>query len=164
MPQCKSSYSLEVSKTDHISSFSGGGGLCWVATIGGSSANCDKSVDHADGQIFEPPYLFTATGAPAPRPIISALSNNTPKLGSTITLTITSDSTASLALIRIGSVTHSINSDQRRVPLTNVVVSGSGYTATLPSDGGIVIPGYYYLFAISAGGVPSVANTIKVVR
>ncbi|KAH8665686.1 hypothetical protein BGZ61DRAFT_593039 [Ilyonectria robusta] len=37
--------------------FIGGGGLCYVAKIGGSTAGCDKTADHADGEIFQPPYL-----------------------------------------------------------------------------------------------------------
>lgn len=67
-----------------------------------------------------------------------------------------------LVLVRIGSATHSVNSDQRRVPLTNASIRGSQYTATLPADSGVLIPGNYYLFAVSSTGVPSVAKTIKI--
>jgi galactose oxidase len=65
-------------------------------------------------------------------------------------------------MVRIGSVTHSINSDQRRIPLTNVVGSDSTYTVTMPDDSGILIPGAYYLFVLSAQGVPSLARTVQV--
>jgi galactose oxidase len=65
-------------------------------------------------------------------------------------------------LVRIGSVTHSINSDQRRIPLTNVVGSDDTYDIILPDDSGILIPGSYYLFVLSAQGVPSLARNVQV--
>ncbi|KAL1861568.1 hypothetical protein Daus18300_008831 [Diaporthe australafricana] len=141
--------------------FSGGGGLCYVGQPGASSANCDKAVDHADGQIFTPPYLFKADGTAATRPVISTVSATTVKVGAKLTASVNM-ANSKLVLVRIGSSTHSINSDQRRVPLTNVAVSGTSYTATLPADSGILIPGHYYLFAVSSTGVPSVAKTVRV--
>lgn len=141
--------------------FSGGGGLCYVGQPGASSAGCDKVVDHADGQIFSPPYLFKADGTAATRPVISALSATTVKVGAKLTASVNM-ANSKLVLVRIGSSTHSVNSDQRRVPLTSVAVSGSSYTATLPADSGILIPGNYYLFAVSSTGVPSVAKTVRV--
>jgi galactose oxidase len=144
--------------------FSGGGGLCYAGKVGSSTLNCNKLVDHADGQIFSPPYLFNKDGSEAVRPTITKLSSTTVKVGGKLTI-----NTASVAkgqkfvLTRIGSVTHSVNSDQRRIPLTNIKGSRSEYTATLPSDSGILIPGAYYLFALDAQGVPSIAKTVKVI-
>lgn len=141
--------------------FSGGGGLCYTAQIGGSTVNCNKLVDHADGQIFSPPYLFNADGSAASRPTISSLSGTTVKPDAQLGIT-TSTTNPRFVLVRIGSVTHSVNSDQRRVPLTSVTQSGTVYTATLPSDSGILIPGHYYLFVLNAAGVPSIARTVQV--
>lgn len=143
--------------------FSGGGGLCYIGQIGASSANCNKLVDHPDGQVFSPPYLFNADGSAASRPTISSLSATTVKVGGRLTITLGASATnLKFVLVRIGSVTHSVNSDQRRVPLTSVSGSGTSYTATLPNDSGILIPGAYYLFVLSAQGVPSVARTVQV--
>lgn len=143
--------------------FSGGGGLCYVGKIGSSSINCNKLVDHADGQIFSPPYLFNKDGSEAVRPTITKLSATTVKVGGKLTINTASWATGQkFVLTRIGSVTHSVNSDQRRVPLTNVTGGHSTYTATLPNDSGILIPGAYYLFALNAQGVPSIAKTVKV--
>lgn len=143
--------------------FSGGGGLCYVAKVGGNSANCNKLVDHADGQIFSPPYLFTANGSPAPRPEIASVSATTVKVGAQLVITVRAPADGlAFALIRIGSVTHSVNTDQRRIPLTQVHSAGASYTATLPSDSGVLIPGAYYLFAVNAQGVPSVARTVQI--
>ncbi len=145
--------------------FNGGGGLCYTAQVGGSTVNCNKLVDHADGQVFSPPYLFNADGSAATRPAISSLSATTVKVGGKLTINMSGPATGlTFALVRIGSVTHSVNTDQRRVPLTTVVASsqGSVYTATLPSDSGVLIPGAYYLFVLNAQGVPSVARTVQV--
>lgn len=134
---------------------------CYVPQVGGSSANCDKSVDHKDGQIFSPPYLFNADGTTAKRPVLSSPPTTTVKVGGKLTVTVDM-ANAKLVLIRIGSATHSVNSDQRRIPLTDVSIRGGSYTATLPAESGILIPGHYYLFAVSSTGVPSVAKTIKI--
>lgn len=143
--------------------FSGGGGLCWVATVGGSSVNCNKLVDHPDGQVFSPPYLFNADGSAASRPAISTLSATSVKVGGRLRISVATSATGlKFVLVRIGSVTHSVNTDQRRIPLTSVTGSGVEYIATLPSDSGVLIPGSYYLFIINTQGVPSVARTVLV--
>lgn len=134
---------------------------CWVSRIGGTRT-CDKTVDHADGQIFSPPYLYNADGSLARRPEITALSATSVGVGDQVTVTV-SETDAKLVLIRMGTVTHSVNSDQRRIPLDEVVVRRNTYTATLPSDSGILLPGFYYLFAVNRAGVPSVAKTLQVI-
>lgn len=65
------------------------------------------------------------------------------------------------SLIRMGTSTHAVNTDQRRIPLT-VSGSGSDYTTVIPSDAGVALPGYWMLFAIDSKGTPSVAKTVKV--
>jgi galactose oxidase len=141
--------------------FIGGGGLCYVAKIKGSTAKCDKTVDHLDGEYFEPPFLFNADGTYAARPVVSGLTQKPVKVGSTLTFTASEFGSASL--VRMGSVTHSVNSDQRRVPLNNVTRSGNKVSAQLPADSGILLPGFYYLFVMSAKGTPSMGMTVHVV-
>ncbi|KAK2006112.1 kelch domain-containing protein [Colletotrichum eremochloae] len=142
--------------------FTGGGGMCWVASITDSTAGCNKAVNHADGEIFEPPYLFNADGSYATRPVISALTMEPVKAGATLTFTVEGVvGQAQASLIRTGSVTHSVNSDQRRVPL-NVQANGKEYSAELPNDYGILIPGYYYLFVSTPQGTPSIAKTVHI--
>ena len=70
----------------------------------------------------------------------------------------------SFALVRLSSVTHSINNDQRRIPLRFTVVDeiNNAYRLTIPGNPGITLPGYYMLFAINASGVPSVAATMRI--
>ena len=131
--------------------FNGGGGLCGICTT-----------NHLDGQFYSPPYLFLADGVTkASRPVIESVSSKHVEVGDKLTV-VTDRQVSSFALMRISSTTHSINTDQRRVPLTPTVVNGLDYTILLPSEPGIVIPGYWMLFALDPAGVPSVAETILV--
>lgn len=116
--------------------------------------------NHYDAQIYRPAYLFNTDGTAATRPTISSASPLSLKAGAT--LTVTTSVAATFSLIRYGSATHTVNTDQRRVPLT-ATASGLTYTIVLPSDPGVLIAGYWHLFAINAAGVPSVATRIKVV-
>jgi galactose oxidase len=130
--------------------FSGGGGLC--------GDGC--TTNHPDGQIFSPPYLFRANGTPRTRPVIKT-APATAKIGSTIKVT-TNSATPTFALIRTSAVTHSVNNDQRRIPLTPIAVSGTMYTLRLPKSSGILLPGPYMLFAMNKAGTPSVSKIIFV--
>ncbi|MDM0050404.1 DUF1929 domain-containing protein [Variovorax sp. J22R115] len=126
---------------------SGGGGLCAC------------SGDHPDAEIYTPPYLLAPDGSPAPRPVIVA-APGTATWGSQITVQ-TDVAVEHLALVRMSSVTHSVNTDQRRIPLS---FSGAGgtYQVSIPVDRGVVLPGNYMLFAMDAKGVPSAARTLNI--
>jgi galactose oxidase len=137
--------------------FSGGGGLCWTG------GNCDPRADHPNGQIFSPPYLFNSDGSVATRPVIYNVNLQSVKVGGSFTINMSaSASNLKFVLVRMGSVTHSVNTDQRRIPLTNVSGSGARYTVRLPNDSGVLIVGMYYLFALSAQGTPSLARTMQI--
>ncbi|HUS26361.1 MAG TPA: discoidin domain-containing protein [Nevskiaceae bacterium] len=129
--------------------FSGGGGLC------GSCAT-----NHPNGQIFTPPYLLNPDGTAKARPSITS-APATAALGAAITVT-TSAPTPKFALVRTTAVTHSVNNDQRRIPLTPTATNGTAYTLGIPADSGVVLPGNYLLFALDAQGTPSVAKFIKI--
>ena len=66
--------------------------------------------------------------------------------GSTIAVT-TGAPTTKFSLMRMSTVTHTVNTDQRRIPLTATAVSGNTASLTLPSDTGVLVPGNYLLFA-----------------
>jgi hypothetical protein len=68
---------------------------------------------------------------------------------------------ASVALVKAGSVTHQVNTDQRRMPLS-FTVSGETITASTPSNVHLLPPGYYMLFLVDGDGVPSIARWIRV--
>ncbi len=42
------------------------------------------------------------------------------------------------------------------------MAGGNSYTLAVPSDPGIVVPGYWMLFAMDANGTPSVAKIILI--
>ncbi|KID84301.1 Galactose oxidase, beta-propeller [Metarhizium guizhouense ARSEF 977] len=124
---------------------SAGGGLCG-----------DCNTNHFDGQVFTPQYLLTKDGQPAVRPVIRSATLS----GRTVAIE-TDSSVASASLIRFGTATHTVNTDQRRVPLTLVRVGTNRYTAEVPADTGVVLPGYYMLFVMNEKGVPSVSKTLN---
>ncbi|KAL9598135.1 MAG: hypothetical protein Q9219_004691 [cf. Caloplaca sp. 3 TL-2023] len=128
---------------------SGGGGLC-----GGCNTN------HPNAQIYTPAYLFNADGSKASRPAINSVSSTSFAPGATITIT-TNTAVSSFSMVRFGSGTHSVNTDQRRVPLT-ATASGTTYMVKMPADSGILLPGAWMLFAMNGQGVPSVAKTVIV--
>ena len=70
-------------------------------------------------------------------------------------------SIAKVALVRLGAVTHSVNMEQRYVPLSYTSGAGS-LTATAPANANIAPPGVYMLFVVDAAGVPSVAKMVTV--
>ena len=131
--------------------FSGGGGLCG-----------DCTTNHPDGQIFSPPYLFNPNGTARSRPVIKTAPAKT-TTGSTITVT-TNSATPRFALIRMAAVTHSVDNDQRLVPVTPVAVKGATdkYHLKLSGSKGVLLPGNYMLFALNSRGTPSVAKIINI--
>ncbi|KAL8838673.1 MAG: hypothetical protein Q9176_004913 [Flavoplaca citrina] len=133
--------------------FTGGGGLCGLG--------CGP-INHYDAQIFRPPYLFNGDQTPATRPkILSMNPAKEIKLGSGITVTMDGPVNR-FSLVRFGSVTHSVNTDQRRVPLGSVTGGGNVYQVLVPKEPGVVVPGWWMLFAINTQGTPSVAATVHI--
>jgi len=132
--------------------FSGGGGQCGEWCI----------ANHLNTEILTPPYLLNPDGTPAVQPVISA-APATAALGTTISVT-TGSPVESFVLMRLSSTTHTVNNDQRRVPVTINSVNGATntYTLAIPSNPGIALPGYYWLYALNAQGVPSVGSTILI--
>ncbi|WP_433295200.1 discoidin domain-containing protein [Actinoplanes sp. CA-030573] len=129
--------------------FTGGGGLC--------GTGC--ATNHFDGQVFTPPYLLSSDGTAATRPVITS-APATAANGAKITVKTDSAVTA-FAIVRMGTATHTVDTDQRRLSLTPTVVTG-GYQVTIPADAGVALPGYWMLFALNDKGVPSVAKTVKI--
>uniref|UniRef100_UPI0015F0DA10 galactose oxidase-like domain-containing protein n=1 Tax=Pseudonocardia pini TaxID=2758030 RepID=UPI0015F0DA10 len=81
---------------------------------------------HRDAQVFRPPYLFRG-----PRPEITDAADSVPQAGA---LTVTTAAPVVRAtLLRLGSVTHAFDENQRYVPLTSVP-AGTTLTAQLPTE------------------------------
>ncbi|CAI7661261.1 unnamed protein product [Penicillium pancosmium] len=133
--------------------FTGGGGLCG-----------DCEANHFDGQIYTPAYLLKEDGSPRTRPTINTVSSGPVKAGDTVELTTDSD-VKSASIIRYGSTTHTVNTDQRRIAVDLKKADGDGnkYTFLIPGEAGVALPGYYMLFVLSDDGTPSHSKNVHVV-
>lgn len=131
--------------------FVGGGGLC---------GNC--STNHLDAEILTPPYLLNSDGSViTDRPVI----NNAPssaRTGDSISVTLNRADSDTFALIRTSAATHAVNNDERRIPVTANYEGSNRYRIQIPSSSSVVIPGNYFLFAMNAKGVPSVAALVNI--
>jgi hypothetical protein len=120
------------------------------------SAGQDSGPLARHGEIFSPPYLFRGA-----RPTISGVPATVGQGGQ---LQFTSPEAADIAkvvLIRAGSSTHEVDTDQRSVPLS-FTASGSTVTAQIPGNANEAPAGYYMLFAVNRSGVPSVAPWVRI--
>jgi hypothetical protein len=107
-------------------------------------------------EIYSPPYLFRG-----PRPRITS-APRVARYGRSIAVGTPDGARVSrVALIRAGSVTHSVNFDQRYVDLPFDRAKG-GLTARIPSRASVAPPGWYMLFLVDDDGVPSVARWVRV--
>jgi len=93
--------------------------------------------------------------------ITSAPTNLQYATGFAVTLGSGSVGIGKVSLIRLGSVTHAINMNQRFVPLT-FTQAGNTLTVQAPANANIAPPGHYMLFVVDSNGVPSVAPIVKI--
>ncbi len=112
-------------------------------------------------EIYTPPYLFNPDGTYATRPTIS---NAPSTMGYGQQILINMPNTSSIAkvtMVRLSSVTHSINMNQRINNLTFRRV-GAGLRVTTPASGNVCPPGHYMMFVVNNAGVPSVAKIVQI--
>src|SRR5262245_8780861 len=120
-----------------------------VLSAGGQVAGCTA-------EIYSPPYLFKGA-----RPTISSAPTSVGYGQTALVSTPDVNSIAKVSWIRLGSVTHTFNQDQRFLPLTFTKVAG-GVNVTFPANGNLSPPGYYMLFILNGSGVPSVAKIVRI--
>jgi hypothetical protein len=113
------------------------------------------AASHRDAEIFSPPYLFKG-----PRPVISSAPNGL-RYGQNFFLSTAQAATITqVTLVRLGSVTHAFDSNQRFNRLSFVAAAG-GLTVTPPASRNLAPPGYYMLFIVNGNGVPSSAWSVQ---
>jgi hypothetical protein len=143
-----------------------------ISTGGGKCDPCTTNgYEIYNYEIFSPPYLFKKDGSgdPAPRPVISSVTaavQNEIYTGNAAnaSFTVNTPQAASIgkvALVRLSSVTHGVDFEQRYIPLS-YTIGAQKLTVTGPSSINIAQPGYYMLFIIDNNGVPSVAQIVRV--
>jgi len=130
-------------------------GRVLVAGGGRFGNKAGDSHDKLNAQLYSPPYLFKGA-----RPTISSVTTAV-SYGSTFSVITPDDGRiASVALMRVGAVTHGFNQAQSYVPLAFSAVGGS-LNVQAPANAAGAVPGYYMLFIVDSSGVPSVAPIIR---
>ncbi len=127
------------------------------------------------GELFYPPYLFEP-GGPARQPSISGLALSqtswqelsTPTQDKTFTVSGSAygGQIRKVTLIRVSSLTHHFNSDQRHIELSYMPLAPSGsFTLTVTAPREDIAPqGYYMLFVVELRNgklIPSVAPFVQ---
>lgn len=106
-------------------------------------------------EIFTPPYLFQG-----PRPLIEDAPAAAAH-GSTFEAKVNRP-IRTARLIRPGSATHMLNTDQRSIALDVSPTRTGGTTLKVPVEKTLVPPGPYLLFVVDEAGIPSVGRWIRV--
>jgi hypothetical protein len=134
---------------------SSGGGICGTCDQVGYLAK--------NAEIFTPPYLFKKDGSGelAPRPEITAAPSTVSHGTSFLITTPNAASIRKVGLMRLGSQTHSVEMEQRYLPLS-FTAGGGTLTASVPGNINTAVPGVYMLFIVDSAGVPSVGKMVTV--
>jgi galactose oxidase-like protein/glyoxal oxidase-like protein len=112
--------------------------------------------DETNAELFSPPYLFKGA-----RPTISSGPSSV-SYGRTFSVTTAqASSITKVSLIRLGSVTHSFDMNQRFQQLPFVRGTGT-LTVTAPDSRNQTPPGHYMFFIMNGKGVPSKARIVQV--
>lgn len=112
--------------------------------------------DQPNVELFSPPYLFRGA-----RPVITSAPYGV-QYGNSFTVTSPDAAHISkISLIRLSSVTHSVNMNQRYMPLS-FTRQGQTLTVTGPANAVEAPPGHYMLFLVNDVGVPSVASIVRI--
>lgn len=131
-----------------------------VLVAGGGRPAATGTTNQPNAQIYSPPYLFAPSGGAAIRPSISSAPASVVYGQQFVISTPDAAEITEVALIPIGSVTHSVNRTQRFTRLGFTLSSGI-LTAVAPANGNVAPPGYYMMFILK-NGVPSVAHILNV--
>lgn len=134
-----------------------------VFTAGAADCTRQGCSDLSDRshEYFWPPYLFHSDGSPARRPKVQAAPSSV-RFGSV--MRVSSPDAARITRItwiRLGSVTHAFNMNQRGMSLS-FSRSGDTLLVNAPENGNVAPPGHYMLFLLNEAGVPSVARIIRI--
>jgi hypothetical protein len=107
-------------------------------------------------EIFSPPYLFRG-----PRPSIDGAPEAVAYGQEFFVATADAPRVVRATLVRLGSVTHGFDQNQRFLELSFQRAAG-GLAVTAPASGSLAPPGHYLLFILDAHGVPSEARTLRI--
>ncbi|OAI57716.1 hypothetical protein AYO47_01610 [Planctomyces sp. SCGC AG-212-M04] len=120
----------------------------------------DRADSHLNAQIFSPPYLFKST-SDKPRPDIVTCPTDVSYNEEFEVKTSLPNQIAKANWIRLPSVTHSTNMNQRFNSLA-FTVNGAALKVKSPANPNVCPPGHYMLFLLNADLVPSVARIVRI--
>lgn len=133
-----------------------------LAAGGGYCAICSALRYHEqNAEVFSPPYLFDKDGNAATRPTLTDLPA-VATYGQRFTVrTPEAADILKVHLVKLGSVTHSQNQEQRLVSLS---FTNNARTLRIqaPANRELAPPGHYLLFLINSSGTPSVGQIIQI--
>ena len=113
-------------------------------------------------EIYYPSYLYNSSGQFATRPVLNPnLSPDSIEIGVDFTVGVGSADIRKLTFVKTGSVTHSVNMDQRFIELPFTASSGTLFVQMTDKVTDMP-PGYYLMFAFNQLGVPSQAKIVRV--
>lgn len=127
-----------------------------VLLAGSGRLDGSLMVNEKTAEIFSPPYLHKG-----PRPTITSAPGT---MGYGDTIDVVSPEAADVtkvSLVRIGSVTHNFNMDQRWQQLS-FTRAGDTLRIDAPTSANDAPPGVYYVFVINGAGVPSKAAIVSI--
>jgi hypothetical protein len=128
-----------------------------VLSVGGGRPHPVGGVDNYNAEIYSPPYLFNGA-----RPRISGAPRNVHYGQVFAVQTADAASITSVTWVKLSSVTHAFNMNQRFNRLS-FVRANNAVNVTAPSDSRIATPGHYMLFLLNSAGVPSIAAIIAII-
>jgi hypothetical protein len=120
----------------------------------GAGAN-DPRDSHRNAQVFHPPYLFRG-----PRPEITSAPEKV-DYGQTFSLETSGPDVRRVTWIRLPSVTHAFDENQR-INFLQFSSDRGSLTISAPERPEVCPPGHYMLFVISQAGVPSFARIVQI--
>lgn len=127
-----------------------------VLVAGGGHPDPPGGTAQPNSEIYSPPYLFkgarpTITNAPAQLAYGQTFAVQTPDAASI----------AGVTLLRLGSVTHAFNQNQR-INRLSFTAAGGALNVVAPANANLCPPGHYLLFVLNNNGVPSVARVVQI--
>ncbi|HLS47187.1 MAG TPA: galactose oxidase-like domain-containing protein [Gemmatimonadales bacterium] len=133
-----------------------------VLSVGSGEPPASGHFNDFTAEVFSPPYLFKPDGTPAARPEITMAPSNV-SYGQQFTVeSPQAQGIVRATWIRLSSVTHSFNQNQRMNRLVTSVAGPSTVSVTAPAGPTHAPPGHYMLFLVDANGVPSVAKIVQI--
>jgi hypothetical protein len=128
-----------------------------------SGAEAARNFIQDSAEIFEPPYLFDGNRK-APRPKLRrapALLTWNQSARLRVKAARGDRPVTRAVLVAPSSVTHSVDMNQRYLPLRVKDRDKRTLSVRMPGDENIAPPGYYMLFVLDRSGTPSVARWVR---